>query len=68
MDFLPQRESAGTKALCALFESKATLQQDFNNIPPMNSAAAAGSKTRRESPLQDRRGNNSLSKDTTIQV
>lgn len=68
MDFHPQRESTGTKALCALFESKATLQQGFNSSPPLNSAAATGSMTGRECPLQDWRSHNNLLKDTTIQV
>lgn len=68
MDFLPQKESSGTKALCALFESKATLQQGFNSSPLLVSAAATGSKTGRDCPLQDRRSHNTPSKDTSIQV
>ncbi|XP_070775550.1 LOW QUALITY PROTEIN: xin actin-binding repeat-containing protein 1 [Enoplosus armatus] len=67
MDFLPQRESSGTKALCALFESKATLQQSFNSSPRLNSAAATGSKTGRDRPLQDWRSYNTPLKDATIQ-
>ncbi|CAN9503274.1 unnamed protein product [Ophioblennius macclurei] len=31
MDFLPQRESGGTRALCALFESKVTLQENSDS-------------------------------------
>ncbi|XP_075954822.1 xin actin-binding repeat-containing protein 1 [Anarhichas minor] len=63
MDFLPQRESSGTRALCALFESKATLQQGFNSSPRMNSASATGSNTVRDCPLLDWRSH----KETTIQ-
>lgn len=68
MDCLPQREPTGTKALRALFESKATLQQDFNSSPRLNSAAATGSKTGRDCPLQDRRSHNTPLKATAIQV
>lgn len=60
MDFLPQRESSGTKALCALFESKATLQQSFNSSPRLN--------TGRDCPLLDWRSHNTPLKETTIQV
>nr|XP_046264333.1 xin actin-binding repeat-containing protein 1 isoform X2 [Scatophagus argus] len=67
MDFLPQKEPTGTKALCALFESKATLQQGFNSNPRLNLAAAAGSKTGRDCPLQDWRGHSTHLKGTTIQ-
>lgn len=68
MDLLPQRESIGTRALCALFESKATLQQGFNSSPPLISAAPKSSKTGRDHPLQDWRGHNNPLKNTTIQV
>ncbi|KAI3375268.1 hypothetical protein L3Q82_021771, partial [Scortum barcoo] len=67
MDFLPLKNSSGTKALCALFESKATLQQSFNSSPRLNSAAASGSKTGTDCPLQDWRGHNTSLKDTAIQ-
>lgn len=65
MDFLPQRESTGTKALCALFESKATLQQSFNSSPRLDSA---GTKMERDCPLQDWRSHSTPLKDTNIQV
>lgn len=68
MDFLPQRDSSGTKALCALFESKATMQQSFNSSPRLNSADATGNKTGRDCPLQDWRSHSTPLKDTTIQV
>lgn len=68
MDFLPQREPSGTKALCALFESRAALQQSFNSSTRLNSAAAAGSKTGKDCPLQNWRSHNTHLKDTTIQV
>lgn len=68
MDFLPQRVSSGTKALCALFESKATLQQSFNSSPRLNSATATGSKTGRDRPLQDWSGHSTPLKATTTQV
>ncbi|XP_034557992.1 xin actin-binding repeat-containing protein 1 [Notolabrus celidotus] len=63
MDLLPQRESRGTKALCALFESKASLQQSFSNSTPVHS-----SKMGREGPLQDWKGHNTPLKDSTSQV
>lgn len=47
MDVLPQREPSGTRALCALFESKASLQ--------LERTSAAGSKTGRDWHLQDSR-------------
>ncbi|KAM8728466.1 uncharacterized protein AB9X84_001753 [Acanthopagrus schlegelii] len=67
MDFLPQRASTGTKALRALFESKATLQQGYNSSPWLNAAAATGWKTGRDCPLQDWRSHNTPLKDTTNQ-
>ncbi|XP_042284102.1 serine-rich adhesin for platelets-like [Thunnus maccoyii] len=67
MDVLPQREASGTRALCALFESKATLQQRFNSSPRLNSTSAPGKKTGRDCPLQDWRSHNTPLKDTTIQ-
>ncbi|KAM7401221.1 hypothetical protein PAMA_005420 [Pampus argenteus] len=67
MDFLPQREASGTRALCALFESKASLQQSFNSSLVMNSMSAAGNKTERDCPLQDWRSHNTPLKHTTIQ-
>ncbi|XP_030608806.1 xin actin-binding repeat-containing protein 1 isoform X3 [Archocentrus centrarchus] len=67
MDFLPQRETTGTKALCALFESKATLQQGFNSSPRLNMISAADSMTVRDYPLQDRRSRNTFLKDTATQ-
>lgn len=54
MDVLPQREPTSTKALCALFESKANPQPSLNSSPPQHSTAATGCKTRGERPLQDR--------------
>ncbi|KAG8013911.1 Xin actin-binding repeat-containing protein 1, partial [Nibea albiflora] len=66
MDFLPQKETSGTKALRALFESKTTLQQDFNSSPQLNSAAATGSKTGRDCPLQGWRSHNTPLRDTAI--
>lgn len=68
MDLHPQRESIGTKALCALFESKASQQQDLNSSPLLNSAAATGGRTGRDRPLQDQRSPNNLSKAPAIQV
>ncbi|XP_060939640.1 xin actin-binding repeat-containing protein 1 [Limanda limanda] len=67
MDCLPQKESSGTRALCALFESKASLQQDVNSSTRLGIKSAAGSKTRGGCPLQDQRGQNSPVKDATIQ-
>ncbi|KAM7378872.1 hypothetical protein PAMP_004466 [Pampus punctatissimus] len=67
MDFLPQREASGTRALCALFESKASLQQSFNSSLLMNSMSATGTKTERDCPLQDWRSHNTPLKHTTIQ-
>ncbi|KAL7386772.1 hypothetical protein ABVT39_013399 [Epinephelus coioides] len=58
MDFLPQRESSGTRALCALFESKATQQRSFSSSPRLNSASAAG----RHCPLQDWRSHSTFLK------
>ncbi|XP_054452432.1 xin actin-binding repeat-containing protein 1 [Anoplopoma fimbria] len=63
MEFLPQRESSGTKALCALFESKANLHQGFNSSPRLHSAPTPGSNTVRDCPLLDWRSH----KETTIQ-
>lgn len=68
MDFLPQKEASGTRALCALFESKATLQQSFNSSPRLNWTSATGSKTGRDCLLQGWRSHNTPLKDTTIQV
>ncbi|XP_056247139.1 xin actin-binding repeat-containing protein 1-like [Seriola aureovittata] len=67
MDLLPQKESSGTRALCALFESKATLQESFHSSPGLNLRSAAGSNTKRDCPLQDWRCHNTPLKDTTIQ-
>ncbi|AWP04542.1 Hypothetical protein SMAX5B_006521 [Scophthalmus maximus] len=63
MDFLPQKESSGTRALCALFESKATLQQSIHSSPRLDYQSAAGSRTRGDCPLQDHRSHNSPLKD-----
>ncbi|KAI9518662.1 hypothetical protein NQZ68_035538 [Dissostichus eleginoides] len=63
MDFLPQREPSGTRALCALFESKAGLHKSFTSNPRLNT----GSKTERDCPLQDWRSPNTSLKDTTNQ-
>ena len=68
MDFLPQRASTGTKALRALFESKATLQQGYSSSSWLNAVAATGCKTGRDCPLQDWRSHNTPLKDTTNQV
>ncbi|KAM6989737.1 xin actin-binding repeat-containing protein 1 isoform 3-T3 [Tautogolabrus adspersus] len=67
MDFLPQRESTGTKALCALFESKASLQQCFSSSP-LSSVPNNSSTTGREHPLQDWRSHNTSLKETSIQT
>ncbi|XP_069366976.1 xin actin-binding repeat-containing protein 1 isoform X3 [Paralichthys olivaceus] len=67
MDFLPQKESSGTRALCALFESKASLQQNFHSSTRLDIKSAAGIKTRGDCPLQDQRGHNSPVKDAPIQ-
>ena len=69
VDTLPQKESiGGTKALLALFESKATQQQGSNSSPPLTSTPAAVSKTGRERHLQDRRAHNSPLKEKPLQV
>jgi len=57
MEVLPQKES-GTKALCALFESKAPRQRG------LDSASATGSNAVRDCPLLDGRGH----KETSTQV
>ncbi|KAK5859652.1 hypothetical protein PBY51_021193 [Eleginops maclovinus] len=67
MDFLPQKEPSGTRALCALFESKAGLHKGFKSTPRLNSAPVTGSKTGRDYPLQDWRSHNTALKDTTNQ-
>lgn len=54
MDFLPQRENSGTRALCELFESKAKLQQKSSG----SSSSARNGKTGGARPLQDRSSNN----------
>lgn len=54
MDFLPQKQHPSTKALCALFESKANPQPSLNSSPPLHSTTASGWKTRGERPLPDR--------------
>ncbi|XP_062413714.1 uncharacterized protein LOC119209481 [Pungitius pungitius] len=64
MDLLPQREPSGTKALCALFESKATLQRGFNSSPRLHPASATGRNTGRGPPLLECRGH----KETIFQV
>lgn len=58
MDSLPQKEHISTKALCALFESKASPQPSLNSGSPLHSTAATGWKARGERPLQDRGGHN----------
>lgn len=68
MDFLPHKEASGTRALCALFESKATLQQDYDSSPQLNSMPASGKTTGRDRPLQDWRSHTTPLKDTRIQV
>ncbi|XP_038156445.1 xin actin-binding repeat-containing protein 1 isoform X1 [Cyprinodon tularosa] len=66
MDFLPQRETTGTRALRALFESKATLQQDYHSSPRLNCLPSASGKTVRDGPLQDWRSYNTLQKETSV--
>lgn len=61
MDFLPPREPTSTKALCALFESKANPRPSFNISPTQPSTAATGCKTREDRPLQARVCNNNPS-------
>lgn len=61
MDVLPQREPTSTRALCALFESKANPQPSFNSSHTLHSTAAGGGKTREERPLPDRVCNNTPS-------
>lgn len=71
MDFHPQCGSAGTKALCALFESKAAQEpgpSSTNTSPVLNSADAPDGKRDRARPLQDRRGHSNLLKDMTNPV
>lgn len=71
MDFYPQRGSAGTKALCALFESKAAQESassSTSSSPTLHSAAAIASKRERERPLQDWRSHKNLLRDMTNQV
>ncbi|CAG5897116.1 unnamed protein product [Menidia menidia] len=68
MDFLPQKETPGTRALCALFESKAALQQDSSSSPQLSTESTDGRKTGRERPLQDRRGHNAPPRDAPVQV
>uniref|UniRef100_A0A4W5RE07 LIM zinc-binding domain-containing protein n=1 Tax=Hucho hucho TaxID=62062 RepID=A0A4W5RE07_9TELE len=68
MDHLPQRDRApeGTSALRALFESKATLQEDFYSYPRLNVASPASrvvagiqsSEKEKDRPLGARRGYN----------
>uniref|UniRef100_A0A669B3P0 LIM zinc-binding domain-containing protein n=1 Tax=Oreochromis niloticus TaxID=8128 RepID=A0A669B3P0_ORENI len=67
MEFLPQKEATGTKALCALFESKATLQQGFSSNPRLNMTSEADNVTVRDYPLQDRRSHNTFLKNTATQ-
>ncbi|MEQ2310540.1 hypothetical protein AMECASPLE_010077 [Ameca splendens] len=67
MEFIPQREISGTRALRTLFESKATLQQDYHSSPRLNSLSTGGSKSVRDCPLQDGRSYNAPLKETTIQ-
>lgn len=68
MDFLPQKDKLGTRALCALFESKATLQQSFNSSPRLNSFSEVDGKAMIDCPLQDKVSHNTTPKDTWIQV
>ncbi|XP_077391397.1 xin actin-binding repeat-containing protein 1 isoform X2 [Festucalex cinctus] len=59
MDVLPQRENSGTRALCALFESKAKLQQKSSCSPSLNSSMfARNGKRGGDCPPQDRRSHN----------
>ncbi|XP_034412152.1 xin actin-binding repeat-containing protein 1 [Cyclopterus lumpus] len=67
MDVLPQKESSATKALCALFESKAKLQQGFNSSPRLN-ASATGSNAGRDCPLLDGRSHKETSTQRAAQL
>ncbi|XP_078791611.1 xin actin-binding repeat-containing protein 1 isoform X2 [Oryzias latipes] len=67
MDFLPQKDTVGTRALCALFESKATLQQNYNSSPSLNSFSAVDGKARIDFPLQDSGSHNITPKNAWIQ-
>ncbi|XP_062285370.1 xin actin-binding repeat-containing protein 1 [Scomber scombrus] len=67
MDFLPQKEASGTRALCALFESKATLRKGYDSSLRLNSMSAPSKKTGRDCPLQDRRSHTTPLKETSIQ-
>lgn len=60
MDVLP----SGTKALCALFESKASLQRGFSSSPRLNPASAPARSTAGGPPPREGRGHT----ETTIQV
>ncbi|KAM4557475.1 uncharacterized protein V3H82_017244 [Fundulus diaphanus] len=66
MEILPQREASGTRALRALFESKATLLQDYHSSPRLNSLSAASSKPAGDCPLQDWRRHSTSQKETMI--
>ncbi|CAM9204023.1 unnamed protein product, partial [Lampetra planeri] len=62
MDFLPQKEASGIRALCALFESKQQQQQNVCSSPQLNSVSAGGRRTGSDCPLQGGR-----SQDAAIQ-
>ncbi|XP_014857696.1 PREDICTED: xin actin-binding repeat-containing protein 1 isoform X2 [Poecilia mexicana] len=67
MDFLPQKETSGTRALRALFESKASLQQDYHSSLVLNSPSTSVAKAAGDCPLQDWRSYNTSPKENTIQ-
>ncbi|XP_019720362.1 xin actin-binding repeat-containing protein 1 isoform X1 [Hippocampus comes] len=62
MDFFPQRENSGTRALCELFESKAKLQQKSSS----SSSSARNGKTGGDRPLQERSSNNTSAQRLTL--
>ncbi|XP_059200668.1 xin actin-binding repeat-containing protein 1 [Centropristis striata] len=61
MELLPQKESSsGTRALCALFESKVTLQESFSCSPRPGHTGS-------HCPLQDWRSHSTTTTDASIQ-
>ncbi|KAK2821985.1 hypothetical protein Q5P01_022050 [Channa striata] len=66
MDLLPQKESSGTRALCALFESKSTVQHKFHSSPWLNLMSPPDSKTGKDCPLPDWRCRANPSKNTAV--
>ncbi|KAM3605176.1 uncharacterized protein V6R79_021823 [Siganus canaliculatus] len=71
MDFHPLREPAGTKALLALFESKADPEKSLSSSsssPRLNTSTGTGSKPGRQRPLPDPRRTSTPAKQTIIQT